>query len=326
MLAGYPARSAYSMPSRRQVSLANMKQQFSQSSDDITSTSMSEYKYNQVLSPTSTLSSGYGSGGCMESEIDDLLYTSTQSLPLQQADTTDDCEYFELESDQYICLGSSYPSKKSSPPTNDKLQKVKESMIQIIEDLQSLGYETNLDDLSRAVKSTVRNTKKCSRSSSKKTYKRSSSLDQIDLNNNNNSNDSLYMKSPVDHLLTEINHQHNRSAKEKLYDSLISNLARECDNGSSQNCEEEPIYEEIHDDDSDFDFVSHSDTYRKSSCPPALPPRSSHSLDISSRRAKRDSQSRRTSSPCLTEVQKVSWNSGYRKSSSWHSVAVAVQV
>ena len=324
MLAGLPARSAYSMPSpRRPVSLANLKHQFSQSSDDIMSTSISDYKYNQVLSPTSTLSSGYESGGCMESKIDDLLYSSTQSLPLQQpADSTDDCEYFELESDQYICLGSNYSSNKPAPaPTNDKLQKVRESMIQIIEDLQSLGYETNLDDLSKAVKSTVRNTnKKCSRSSAKHSYKRSSSLDHMDMNNNSNT-DSLYMKSPVDHLLTEINHQQNQSAKEKLYDSLISNLALECDSGSSQSYEEEPIYEEIYDD-SDFDFVSHSDTYRKSSCPPALPPRVSHSLDISSQRAKRESN-RRTSSPCLTEVQKVAWKSGScRKSSSWHSVHV----
>lgn len=306
------SRATYSMPTRRPDSYANLKQQFSMSFDDIRSTSIPDNKFHQMLSPTSTLSSGYQSG-CMESEIDDMLYSSSQSLDsnYSQQSQQDECEYFELESDQYICLDSSRAPVKPAPAC-DKLQKVRDSMVQIIEDLQSLGFETNLDDLSKAVNSSVRS-KKCTKSSTKSRR----SLKQTD--NTNTNNNSIYMKSPVDHLLNEINHQQNQTAKEKLYDSLISNLALECSTGSSQNYEDEPIYEEIYDD-SDFDFVSHSDTYRKHSGPPALPPRT-NSLDLSESRARRESN-RRTSSPCLTEVQKVAWKSGYRKSSSWHSVAV----
>ena len=257
-------------------------------------------KYN-FLSPTSTLSSGYQSG-CAESEIDEMLYSGHQ---------TDDCEYFELESDQYVCLDGQSDDNNDE---KDKIQQVRDSMIKIITDLESLGYETSLDKLSEAVRSSVKQCSKSVKSSSKRKT-RASSLGCLHNNNNNN----VYTKSPVDQLFTEIKHQTlDAGSKEKLYDSLITNLAIEC-SSSSSDCADEPIYEEIHDD-SDFDFVSHSDTYRKPSAPPALPPRKNHAQSLS--RHSSYTPSHRRDSSCLTEVQKVTWNSQCRKSSTWQAMSV----
>lgn len=253
------------------------------------------YKFH---SPTSTLSSGYESG-C----VDDSLY-SGQDL--------DECVYFELESDPYVCLDKPTPAGQC---TDDKIQKVRDSMIKIIADLESLGYETSLDELSKAVNSSVKRCSKPTQSSSSLRKHHQSSNDYMHNENNNN----VYTKSPVDELFTEIKHQQlDAGSKEKLYDSLITNLAIEC-SSSCSDYDDEPIYEEIYDD-SDFDFVSHSDTLRRPCAPPALPPRSSQSLQT---RSSRHNESRRcVSSSCLTEVQKVTWNNKCRKSSTWRAVSV----
>lgn len=250
-------------------------------------------KSYKVHSPTSTLSSGYESG-CMESEIDEMLYSRAGHRTLDTAE----CEYFELESDQYVCLDRQSP-KPYCP--SYKIQRVRDSMMKIISDLESLGYETSLDRLSEAVHSSV---KPCPTSSRSPSMPRSNTTPDYTQNNNNN---NVYTKSPVDELFTEIKHQRlDAGSKEKLYDSLITNLAIECSSLCSD-YNDEPIYEEIYDD-SDFDFVSHSDTYRKPCAPPALPPRTHKSQALDNTRTPN----------CLTEVQKVTC----RKSSTWQAVSV----
>lgn len=276
------------MSSRTSDILADLHNRFGLPKETSPST---KYKFS---SPTSTLSSGYQSA-CSESEIDEMLY-SGQSL--------EESEYFELESDQYVCLSK---QPENFHIADEKLQRVRESMIKIISDLGSLGYETSLDKLSSAVNSSISPRSVPKGSANRRECRKSERV----YNNNND----VYIKSPVDELFTEIKHDKlDAGSKEKLYDSLISNLAMECASDSS----DEPIYEEIHDD-SDFDFVSHSDTYRRSSAPPALPPREQFRLQ--SKRSSYTPTHRRVSS-CLTEVQKVTWNSGYRKSSTWQAMSV----
>lgn len=276
-------------------------------SDRMNSSRLNHFVSYKELSPTSTLSSGYSSG-CAESDIDDMLY-STGATTINTPPQQEESEYFELESDQYICLGGpSCLGRTSAPADGDdiKLQKVRNSMMRIIEDLESLGYETNLDRLSDAVCNSVRLSKinnTCSKSQKTSTKRKSHTNASFQNNNNNN----VYTKSPVDQLFTEMGQYHDSSSKEKLYDSLITKLAIECS-------VEEPIYEEIGDD-SDFDFVSHSDTYRKANVAPALPPRSTRSLE--SRKARHSEHTRRVSTPCLTEVQKISW-----RSPSWQAMSV----
>lgn len=291
------------MSARRPDSLENLHQRYSSYKASSTS------KY--LLSPTSTLSSGYESG-CSESEIDDMLYSSHQQ--------ENECEYFELESDQYVCLDKPAHSEQTD---SHKLQKVRDSMIKIVTDLESLGYETSLDELSNAVRSSIRLGKSCAKQSMTSSSTRR--IPQTTFNDYNclaNNNNSLYTKSPADRLFSEMRQQQDAGSKEKLYDSLITNLALECERGlSAHDYSDEPIYEEIYDD-SDFDFVSHSDTYRKSSTPPALPPRGTRSLEPASRRAKLSEAHRHNSTPCLTEVQKVTWNSGCRKANSWRCMSV----
>ena len=228
------------------------------------------------LSPTSTLSSGYESG-CIESEIDDILCFGN----------TQESIYFDLESDQYVCLDS-------TPENTDKLKQVRESMIKIIADLESLGFETNMDKLAQAVRSSVRE-KRCRRK-----------------------REPAYTKSPVDELFTEIGHSDDSEYKDKLYDRLISNLASECS--------EEPIYEEINDlygEDNDFDAVTHSGTHRRQAKPPALPPRRTQSDARRSTCPDLRTAVERTpfaSTHSLTEVEKVMWQRNCKKSSSWKAI------
>lgn len=281
-------------------------------------------KYNPCLSPTSTLSSGYESG-CSESEIDDI-FSSVHHHPLPSS--RNENEYFELESDQYVCLGK--PTYNSLEESNSRLQRVRESMINIITDLESLGYETSLDKLSHAVRSSVKLNKGCTTpTSSPQQTKKTKSLQKHNKNNK-------YTKSPVDQLFTEIGQYQDAGSKVRLYDSLITNLALECSNDRRAQ-KDDPIYEEIYDD-YDFDIVSHSDSYRKTDTPPALPPRatlpsrrtcppcslpprSTRSLEPPTRAARKQPQ-RCTSIPCLTEVQKVTWRDQCGKSRVWHSISV----
>lgn len=271
-------------------------------------------KYHQ-MSPTSTLSSGYESG-CMENEIDDILYSSGfNSLDSQLP--TEESEYFELESDQYVCLDNKCPDVQD---TDIKLQKVRDSMLRIISDLQSLGFETSLDDLTQAVRTSVRKNKKCSKSKQQKQRPTSIPISITDTYSCDNNNNTIYTKSPVDHLFTEINQLKDKTDRELLYDRLITNLAHECSSPADNADAEEPIYEEIHDGDADFDFVMHSDTYRKQARPPALPPRThkSHSLDNTSRCNTAPSYFRQKSYPeSKREKECLTWQQGCRKSTTW---------